>query len=63
MPLDCDGCARRREAIIAFGKRMADWVKRPATPPPEIESVVPQPTTAQAEALARIREIDVKIKS
>lgn len=61
---DCPGCAQRREAMRTFGKRMADWMKRPTTTPPEIVPVEPSKLDAvQAESLARIRALAVKRKS
>lgn len=58
---DCPGCAKRREAMASFGKRVVDWMKHPTEPPPDLRPPMPaEPTRlteAQAEALARIRNL------
>lgn len=40
--LECEGCARRRAALFAMSKRMAEWVKRPVGPAPLDLSQRPQ---------------------
>ena len=42
---DCEGCKRRREALIAAGKRMAEWFKHPVGPPPV--DMTPRPQLPQ----------------
>lgn len=48
-----------------FGKRMAEWMKRPATttPPEVIPAEPPKLSGVKSDSLNRIREIAVKIKS
>lgn len=39
---DCEGCRKRREAIIAAGLAMASWLKNPIGRPPLDLSQRPQ---------------------
>lgn len=41
---DCEDCRRRREALIAAGKRMAEWIKHPIGPQPDLLNQKPIPT-------------------
>lgn len=51
---DCEGCARRREAIVEFGRKMAQWIKRPVGPPPvpTVEYTPPADVDPDIEARA-----------
>lgn len=55
--VDCPGCARRREAIRDFSRKMADWIRRPNDVP--LDPIPPRiaPWPARDEAMDRIRKL------
>lgn len=49
---DCEDCRRRREAFIAAGKRMAEWLKHPIGPRPDVLNPTKQNPTTRLPAAA-----------
>jgi hypothetical protein len=39
--IDCEGCAERREKIMAQMKAIAEWIKNPAGSPNPLSSKLP----------------------
>lgn len=40
---DCEGCRKRREALVAAGYKVVDWLKHPVGPAPPMP-INPTPT-------------------
>lgn len=51
---DCAGCRKRRETMLATGRKMAEWLKHPFGPPPLDITQAPQLPDQRIERLALI---------